>query len=108
MLFRCLGDESVLRVLAYMGCDYIYAPYFYVNLKRYGVADPHVKVWVDEQENDLCGIYLMYYDTLHFFTKDARYSSMRFLDTLTRFNPKVIFVTGTFGDRLREGGGNTR
>ena len=100
MLFQCSDGENVASILEYIGEDYAAIPYLYVNLKRYGVSNSHVKVWADLHEDKVCGVYLLYYDTLHFYTKDTQYPESVFEDMLERLNPKVVFTPGYYGDSL--------
>lgn len=94
------SNKKISLILDYIGDDFAVAPYLYVNLKRYGVSNPNIKIWIDLQENVLRGIYLLYYDTLHFYTKEKQYSVNVFCDKLYELNPKVVFVSGEFGKRL--------
>ncbi len=100
MLFQCLGKEDVSHIIEYIGDNFVAAPYLYVNLKRYGVSNPNIFIWTDIQKNKLCGVYLLYYDTLHFYTKETQYSVNAFLNWFHELNPKVVFTSSEFGSRL--------
>ena len=104
MLLPCSHDEDVRHILEYIGDDFAAAPYLYVDLKHYGISNPpHVKIWVDQHGVELCGVYLLYYDTLHFFTKENRYPVHVFWDMVARLDPKVVFAPGGV-DRTLSGG----
>ena len=47
MLFPCLEKENESRIIAYIGDDFVTAPYLYVNLKRYGCSNPNINIWMD-------------------------------------------------------------
>ena len=104
MITRCLDPCCPERILEYIGDDFKCTPYLYINIKRYGVSDPNVKVWIDSDGAHISGVYLMYYDCLHFYTKESgAYPHEVFLSMLTECRPKVFMVQRQFGDRLEPG-----
>lgn len=103
MMIRCLDEHWIGDILAYIGEDYKTAFYPYINLSHYGLKNPHVKVWADEKDGRLQGIYLQYYDCLHFFTKEHdAYPCRGFLDMLAAQAPRVIMAQQEFGQRIHE------
>lgn len=101
MIYRCLETRLFEEAFNYISEDYRTTPYLYINMMKYGITNPNVKIWIDREDAKPCGIYLQYYDCLHFFTKqNDTYSCERFLDMLSECKPKVFMVQSTFGDRI--------
>jgi len=92
------------RILRYIGDSYEECPYLYMNLRKYGIDDPTVSVWLDEdRESDkLLGVYLKYFDCLHFFTKDLKYQVHDILSQIELHHPKVIFMQMQIGEKIGE------
>lgn len=100
MIELCQDKELVKKIISYIGDDYKKIPYFYVNIVKYGIENSNVKVWID-QDDEIKGAYLLYYDCLHFFTRNIEsYDCNKVLDMIQEINPKVIMVQGDFGQRI--------
>ena len=100
MIKQCVESERKDRIIDYIGDQYLKVPYFYSNLKRYGTESEHVSVWVDMEREELKGAYLLYYDCLHFFTREQDYPVSNILEMLNAAKPKVIVVMDEIGARL--------
>lgn len=104
MIEQCRGQQWVEQLKDYIGSDYPKLPYFYCNLCRYGndASNINVKLWVDIQDGIINGAYLLYYDCLHFITKNTDYPIKSFLSMKEELNPKVLMVQGTFAQRVAD------
>lgn len=102
MIHLCTDSGSIKSLLDYMGESYIAEPYLYVNLKKYGCENPSVLVWVDKDQEAVCGIYLLYFDCLHFFTNEPDYPVERLAEMIKKLNPKVVMTHGKTGENLSE------
>lgn len=104
MITRCLDDNKIPEILDYVGDEFKKTPYLFANVKRYGCGTENIKLWIDEDEDkNLHGIYLFYYDCLHFFTRDNdTYPCQEVLDMIKELGPKVIMVQGPFGQRIED------
>ena len=100
MIERCFDPVWQGRILEYIGDQYLYVPFFYMNLKRYGTTNENVLVWADLENDQLCGAYLQYYDCLHFFTRECNYPVKKILDRIDAVKPRVVMVLGQIGDLL--------
>lgn len=107
MIKQCVESEWTDRIIGYIGDQYLKVPYFYSNLKRYGTQSEHVSVWVDMDHEELKGTYLLYYDCLHFFTREQDYPENNILEMLNAAKPKVIVVMDEIGARLTPNLGNS-
>ncbi|MGI6757907.1 MAG: GNAT family N-acetyltransferase [Bacteroidaceae bacterium] len=98
---KCKNEEDLLRVKVYLGSDYLKVPYLYTNLYKYGTGNTNVEVWFDINEEQMRGIYLRYFNCLHFYTKETNYSQKSFLEFTGQINPEVIMTEAAFGGRIR-------
>ena len=66
-----MSESEVKEILDYIGDDFKTVPYLYADVVKYGAGAPNVRTWIDRASDDsLRGVYLLYYDCLHFFTRD--------------------------------------
>lgn len=91
MIVRCLEEDQLEEILDYLEKIYIEAPYFYINLKKYGLGNQNVKLWLDIEE-EIKGAYLLYFDCMHFVAKDKDYDPQVFLNMVILLAPKVIML----------------
>lgn len=78
------------------------APYLYANLLRYGITDADVTVWVDQEGNQIKGLYLRYYDCLHFLTGNVDYPVEQIDQMIQQVEPNVIMLPGEIGGIMEE------
>ncbi len=105
MIERCTDNKKIEEAIYYIGDEFKKTPYLYANIKKYGCGNDRIKVWIDtENETDAVrGIYLLYYDCLHFFTRENEtYETKKALDMVWQLEPKVVMVQGEFGKRLEQ------
>ena len=100
MIKLCDDRCEIEEIILYIGKEYKKTPYFYVNVVKYGIKNENVKVWIDREE-EILGAYLLYYDCLHFYTRNMEsYDCEKILAMINKINPKVIMVQGGFGQRI--------
>ena len=102
MIQKCVTESTVMEILNYIGDEFKLIPYLYVDVVKYGTGAPQVQTWVDrDSEGNLRGVYLFYYDCLHFFTRDAgNYPVETLVNAVEFLNPKVIMTQEHTGMRL--------
>lgn len=102
MLKRVLNQREIKEIVTYLGDDYKRIPYMYVNAIKYGLGTEHVFTWIDyEDTDDIKGVYMLYYDCIHFYTKDVdTYPLEKLLDFISCTNHRVIIVPGAVGERI--------
>lgn len=102
MLRRIKSEEEVSESIKYIGAKFKTTPYLYVNIIKYGLGTERVSSWLDIDENGgIEGIYLLYYDCIHFFTRDPdSYPLDRLLQFIGATPHKVIMLQGRIGDRI--------
>lgn len=93
---------NIEEIYDYIGQHREECLYLYVNLRRYGVDNPSMSVWLDKENNKILGVYLKYFECLHFFTKESEYQLHTLLSMITQQNPQVIFMPKHIGQRIEE------
>jgi len=101
---RIMTADDINRAVAYIGKDYKATPYLYVNIIKYGLGTDKVFAWIDTNEhNQIEGIYLLYYDCIHFYTKDvSNYPIEKLIDFVHNTEHKVVMLQGEIGDRVND------
>lgn len=99
MLFKCVSSEDIKKIVDYIGDRYKEAPYLYVNLHKYGYGNQNVDTYYDCDNNgEIIGCYLKYYDCMHFFTRNVeQYPTDVLFDMVQSDGVKVIIVPEEVG-----------
>lgn len=104
MLSKISSQEEINELIDYIGSEYKSIPYLYVNLIKYGLGTDNVTGWTDRNENgSIDGIYLLYYDCIHFYTNDTQeYPVDRLIQFIKDTDHKVLMLQGEIGDRIED------
>ena len=104
MLTKVENQLEVQEIVEYIGDMYKAIPYLYVNAIKYGTGSERVRTWLDRSQNGrIEGVYLLYYDCIHFFTRDVeKYPVDRLLAFIKETKHKVIMIQGGVGDRIEQ------
>ena len=71
MLNKVLKSAEIDEIIDYIGDNFKAVPYLYVNVLKYGSGTDSVTTWIDRNENgNMEGVYLLYYDCIHFYTNN--------------------------------------
>ena len=93
--------EEIRSITEYIRPHRKEVPYLYVNLRNYEPEDDNVKVWYESDEKGVQGVWLLYYDCLHFF---AGHLTAALLDQLRglikEVKPKVMMLPEEAGKQL--------
>ena len=103
MLIRVSTQNEIQEIIQYIGPKYKTTPYLYVNTIKYGVGTDNVCAWIDRNDVDqIEGVYLLYYDCIHFYTNDvAGYPISKLIEFIHNTNHKVIMLQGDIGERVK-------
>ena len=103
MIRKCGTDEDVRRAVNYIGEDYMATPYLYADIIKYGTGTSNVIAWMDMDCDEIQGLYLLYFDCLHFYTKNPdNYNLEEIIKMRVKYDPKVIMVPGKMGDLIED------
>ena len=102
MLVSVTKSEEVREIVQYIGPNYKATPYIYVNVIQYGLGTDRVFTWIDRNDaGKIEGVYLLYYDCIHFYTNDIeRYPVERLMEFIRNTEHRVIMLQGGIGDRI--------
>ena len=97
MIQRCLNENELPEIHQLVDNNCLQVPYLYANLHKYGIGNNDIKLWTDRIDGALHGVYLKYYNCLHFFTDLSDYPINSFIQMVDRCKPKVIMLQDDFG-----------
>ena len=102
MIARVSKPEEITEIINYLGENYKATPYLYANVIKFGLGTDKVFTWIDRTEiNQIAGVYLLYYDCLHFYTNEIdSYPIQKLLEFIQTHDHKVIMLQGKVGDRV--------
>ena len=95
--------QTAKELVPYVVDDKKSVPYLYANLKTFDPANEIVKLFLDQEEDNILGIYLLYYDCLHFYTKLLdTYPRDRVLQMIADLAPRVTMLQDVIGQSIKE------
>lgn len=103
MLVEYSKKDNLTEIIGYLGKHFKSVPYLYTDIKLFQQCNESVRLWTDIDSNTIKGIYLLYYDCLHFFTKDVgNYQIDKILSFIEEYRPRVMMYQDEVGYRLKE------
>lgn len=100
MITRCLDKNKLPLIQSKLEQHFLEVPYLYANVQKYGVGNDNIQLWTDESEGEINGIYLKYYECMHFFTDNTNYPKDEFIRMILNHSPKVIMLEDSFGKKV--------
>ena len=103
MLISVNSEEKIKNIVDYIGDDYKSIPYLYVNVIKYGRGNERVHTFIDQNdEGKIYGVYLVYYDCIHFYTKNIDDYAIETLVSFIYKTPhRVVMLQGKIGDKIK-------
>lgn len=74
MIVKC-GPKDENRILSYIGPDYPFCLYLYLNLKRYGLESERVEAYLQLEGEKITAVMLQYYSCLHLYARDNSFDA---------------------------------
>lgn len=95
--------EEQKELLNYIGDDYKKVPYLYLDLEKYGVGDENVNTWYCKKNGEINGVFLLYYDCLHIYTKEILENlDAIIVNIIDSLNPHTIITIDKVGVFLKD------
>ena len=101
-MIQCCTSSDIQRALDYIGQDFSECIYLYLNLKKYGIGNPNVTVWLVEQQQSILGICLRYHECLQLFSKEHNVDILDMQALLLEQKPKVFFCSANIEAHLQK------
>lgn len=78
-------------------------PYLYADLKTFDPANENTKLYCDYEDGAVKGIYLLYYDCLHFYTQSIEdYPRENVLKMIRELKPHVAMLQNDIGQSIKD------
>ncbi|MGN0334358.1 MAG: GNAT family N-acetyltransferase [Lachnospiraceae bacterium] len=91
-MYRIAKQEDVEKLLAYFENDLKNCLYSYIDLKKFGIANPNLKVFLDEEEQIRCSA-LKYYEGLQLFDAYGRMDAEETAMLIRNLNSQIVSST---------------
>lgn len=86
-----LCDKTQKREIEeYIGKSYNECLYLYLNYKKYGFDNKHVKLYMQKEENIVTSLVLTYYSGMHVYSKNDNFNSSELISFIIKMNPSII------------------
>ena len=86
---KCTKSD-IDSVLNYIGDDYARCAYLYIDLKKYGVEDENVSLWVEDESGEIKAVILQYYNGMHIYSRTNNYNCESVINLITERQPALV------------------
>lgn len=90
MLKICINDEDIQNVLNYIGKNYYESLYLYLDAKKYGVKNSHVKSWIQCENGIISSVVLMYHNGFHIYSDKKSFDVKELCCLIKAYKPTII------------------
>ena len=100
---QILSKEDANRLVSYVKAEKKTVPYLYANLKNFDPAHPSIRLFCDGDVDNPEGVYLFYYDCLHFYTQNKEgYPVERVKAMIKELDPRVTMLQDAIGQQFKD------
>lgn len=83
-------NDNLKEIYNYIDNEYYKCIYLYLDLKKYGLNNPNIKVWILKGNNNITAIVLQYYSGMHIYSKKCNFDVEEFVKLVQNNNPTMI------------------
>ena len=91
-MYRLAEKADVLKILTYFEKDLKNCLYSYIDLKKYGIMNPNLTVYIDEFEGSCCTA-LKYYEGLQLFDAEGKINPEATADLIKKLSSHIVSST---------------
>lgn len=98
-MYQLVQKQDIPKILAYFEQDLKNCLYSYIDLKKFGIENPHLKVFFEESE-EICCTALKYYDGLQLFDAYGKMNAESTAELIRDLNSHIVSSTVTVIEKL--------
>lgn len=84
-------NENLKDIELFIGNEYYKCLYLYLDMKKYGMNDENIKIWVQyKNEDKIVSIILKYFSGMHIYSKNINYNIYEIVNLIKSENPSMI------------------
>ncbi len=89
-MIQCEEKDKQI-ILDYIGKDYGKCAYLYIDLKKYGLNNPHVRAWYQpDGKGGIAAVALQYYLGFHVYSRDGRFNPEDIASLIEQNRPTLV------------------
>ena len=101
-MIKKLDGKVSVDLIEYVHPDMTKVPYLYANLCHYDGLNENIVAYADMDGDKINGIYLKYYDCLHFYTKDEdSYPRDVLMDMIEKYKTHIVMLQDKVGMSIK-------
>ena len=89
MIKKCKYDD-ITDVFNYIDKDYGKCLYMYIDLKKYGLENENFNVWIQYDNQKICGVISKYYNGIQIYSKSNDFIINELVGFIKKNNPNMI------------------
>lgn len=97
-----MKPEELKQTIELIGDKYYECPYLYLNLKKYGLSNKNISIWLDKTSSNINAIILKYYSGMHIFQANNKTNYEQIAKLIDSEKPSVICAKKTIIDVLKK------
>lgn len=99
MINQCSQQDSA-EIITYIGNDYPYCLYLYLDLIQYGFDSQVVNVYTQRIDGSIAAVLLKYYSCVHVFSKNNVFDAYEIARFIEKTDVTVVYTTVETAKRL--------
>lgn len=90
MITQLIARTEMEEVLSYLKRDIQNCLYIYIDLERYGIDNPNMKVWVSREKKTINSVVMKYHDGFQVYSKETDSDVDNILELIHEYHPERI------------------
>lgn len=83
------SSSDLYDVIDYIGEQYYKSLYLFLNIKKYGLENPNIKIWM-QVDGSISSVILKYHNGMHIFSNSTSFELGSVVDLIKLEHPKII------------------
>lgn len=101
MLEEITKHDNIGNIIEYVRQEKRAVPYLWLNLDAFPKSGENVRLWCDINQDRICGVYMMYFNCMHFYSMDSEnYPADITKSFIDEFHPQVIMFQDKSGKKI--------
>lgn len=90
MIRKCYTIEDLNKMIEYIGKEYSESIYLYLDIKKYGLFNPNVSSWIQEEGGEITALLLMYHTGMHIYSRKKMFDTLEIVSLIRQQEPSII------------------
>ena len=92
-MIKEVKNQDLKNIELFIGNEYYKCLYLYLDMKKYGISDENIKIWIQNEnnnENNIVSVILKYFSGMHIYSKNIDYNTSEIIKIIKEEKPSMI------------------